>query len=315
MSAATQSPQSPAAKAPALQLRTAYGVCRHITRSAARNFYYAFLVLPRRKRDALSAVYAFMRHADDISDDPQLAPEEKRGRLEAWLDRLHRVLAGEPTDDAVLLALADSQRRFKIPVELLEKLVYGTSLDVAAEPAGDGTGNLPVAPYRTFDDLYRYCYHVASVVGLVCIRVFGYRDPRAEPLAERCGIAFQLTNIIRDVKEDAALGRVYLPVDDLHVFGLAPAMLRDGAQPAAAFRPLLEMEAGRAREFYRAADDLIPLMDEDSRPALWTLVEIYRRLLDKIAARNFDVFSERVRLAPREKLGILAKGLWRRLWE
>ncbi len=299
-----------------LQLRTAYGVCRHITRTAARNFYYAFLVLPKRKRDALSAVYAFMRHADDVSDDPQLPPEEKRAKLDAWRQAMHEVIAGSQTDDPVLMALADSQRRFKIPPELLEKLVYGTSMDVAPqtaepEPAGPKP---PVAFYRTFDELYRYCYHVASVVGLVCIRVFGYRDPKAESLAEKCGVAFQLTNIIRDVKEDAGLGRVYLPIEDMQTFALSPVMLQEGGN-AAAFRPVLVMQAERAREFYRAGEELIPLVDHDSRPALWTLVEIYRRLLDKMAARNFDVFSERVRLSAREKTALLARGMWRRLWE
>src|SRR5512146_2957420 len=129
MSALTQTGGAGKPTPAPLQLRTAYGICRHLTRSAARNFYYAFLVLPRRKRDALSAVYAFMRHADDISDNPDLTAPDKRLKLQSWLDALHRVVAGEPTDDPVLMALADSQQRFKIPVELLEKLVYGTAMD------------------------------------------------------------------------------------------------------------------------------------------------------------------------------------------
>src|SRR5512146_2751291 len=147
-----------------LQLRTAYGICRHVTRSAARNFYYAFLVLPRRKRDALSAVYAFMRHADDISDNPDFAAADRRAKLEAWLDGLHRAVSGEPTDDPVLMALADSQHRFHIPVELLEKLVYGTAMDCADAPLDDRrpTTDGPAVLYRTFDELYDYCYHVAS---------------------------------------------------------------------------------------------------------------------------------------------------------
>ena len=127
-----------------------------------------------------------------------------------------------------------------------------------------------------------YCHRVASVVGLVCIRIFGYRDPAAEPLAEKCGLAFQLTNIIRDVKEDAAMGRVYLPEEDLANFGISPAELRAAVDPAR-FRPLLAMEAERARQYYRAGDDLMPLIDEDSQPALWVLITIYRRLLEKIA--------------------------------
>jgi len=296
-----------------IQLRTAYGVCRHITRKAARNFYYAFLVLPRRKRDALSAIYAFMRHADDISDDPQLTPDDKRGKLNEWLDRLHRIVAGERTDDPVLMAVADSQRRFKISIDLLETLVYGTAMDVPRPELPQPQPGNPQVMYRTFEDLYNYCYHVASVVGLVCIRVFGYRDAAAEDLAERCGVAFQLTNIIRDVNEDAAMGRIYIPQEDLDRCAIGASMFR--APNPAAFRPLLEMEADRAREFYGAGRQLIPYMDLDSRPALWTLIEIYSRLLEKIAARNYDVFSERVRLTTGEKLRVMCKGLWRRIRE
>ena len=131
--------------------------------------------------------------------------------------------------------------------------------------------------YETFDQLYDYCYHVASVVGLICIRIFGYRDPRAEKLAEETGVAFQLTNILRDVKEDAGMGRVYLPREDFARFGIDVHALTNGSAREA-LRPVLEFEALRARDFYRAAEELLPLVDEDSQPALWTLVEIYRRL-------------------------------------
>jgi phytoene synthase len=314
MTVLTQTGQAPSApRAAPLQLRTAYGVCRHITRKAARNFYYAFLVLPRRKRDALSAVYAFMRHADDISDDPQLTAEDKRLKLNSWLDSLHRVVAGEPTDDPVLMAVGDSQRRFKIPIELLETLVYGTAMDVPWPHSRQPVAGNPGVLYPTFDDLYNYCYHVASVVGLVCIRVFGYRDPAAETLAESCGIAFQLTNIIRDVKEDAAMGRIYLPQEDLDRCGIGASMFR--TPNPAAFRALLAMEADRARQYYHSGRQLIPYIDDDSQAALWTLVEIYSRLLEKIAARDYDVFTERVRLTTWEKLRILSKGLWRRIAE
>jgi 15-cis-phytoene synthase len=298
-----------------LQLRAAYGVCRHIARSAAKNFYYGFLALPAAKRNALSAVYAFMRHADDISDDPSVPAQQRREKLDKWIDGLRRVVSGEPTDDPVLFALADAQKAYKIPMELLEKLVQGTAMDVlqqgtAAKAApGAGIGQLQ---YDTFDQLYDYCYHVASVVGLICICIFGYRDPRAEKLAEQTGVAFQLTNIIRDVKEDAEMGRVYLPREDLARFGVETGALRNGTA-STSLRPVLEFEAERARGFYRAADELLPLVDEESRPALWTLVEIYRRLLEKIAARNYDVFSQRVQLSTAEKLVVLGKGLWKRL--
>lgn len=297
------------------QLVMAYSVCRGITRSAAKNFYYAFLVLPRRKREALCAVYAFMRQCDDIADDPRLSVEERRQKLDAWLDALHRAQQGNPTDDAILLALTDTQRRYQIPAGLLDELAAGTAMDVyangAEEVVSNSTPGLTIR-YKSFEDLTLYCHRVASVVGLVCIHVFGYRDPAAEPLAERCGLAFQLTNIIRDVKEDAEMGRVYLPEKDLAAFGIAPSELRALAD-ATRFRPLLAMEAERAREFYGAGDELIPLIDEDSQPALWVLVNIYRNLLEKIAQHQYDVFHGKISLTVREKLTILAKGFLKRL--
>jgi phytoene synthase len=295
-----------------LQLRAAYSVCRHIARSAAKNFYYGFLLLPHRKRNALSAVYAFMRHADDLSDDPSIPAEQRRAKLDEWMDALRRVVAGERTDDPVLFALADSLKQYNIPLDLLERLVHGTAMDVAApgsaKPAA--AASVPQLQYETFDQLYDYCYHVASVVGLVCIRIFGYRDPLAEKLAEEVGVAFQLTNILRDVKEDAGLGRVYLPREDFARFGVDLQVLTNGSAPGP-LQPLMEFEALRARGYYRAAEELVPLIDDDSRAALWTLVEIYRRLLERIIARNYDVFSERVRLSAAEKLRVMAKGFLR----
>ena len=287
-----------------LQLRAAYSVCRHIARSAAKNFYYGFLVLPSHKRDAICAVYAFMRRADDISDDPSLPLEQRREKLDALLCSLRRVAEGEKTDDPVLMALADTENRFNVPVQLLEKLVHGTLMDV---PPGEAA-----LQYETFDQLYDYCYHVASVVGLICIRIFGYRDPAAEKLAEQTGVAFQLTNIIRDVKEDSQMGRVYIPREDLDRFGIDAQVLVNGSA-AVLTRPVLAFEADRAREYYRSAKQLLPLIDDDSQPALWTLVEIYRRLLERITQRDYDVFSQRVSLSTGEKLSVLAKGFLRRL--
>lgn len=290
----------------------AYSVCRGITRSNAKNFYYAFLVLPRQKRQALCAVYAFMRRCDDITDDAALPARERREKLGVWMDAFHRALGGEPTDDPILLALTDAQQRFNIQVGWLDQLAYGTEMDVIESSVASGTPGELTVSYRTFEDLRLYCYRVASVVGLVCIRIFGYRDPAAESLAERCGLAFQLTNIIRDVKEDAAIGRVYLPQEDLAKFGISATEL-GSATDATRFRPLLAMEAERAREFYEAGEKLIPYIDEDSQPALWVLLTIYGRLLDKIASTDFDVFHGKVSLSTREKLAILAKGFFKRL--
>ncbi len=292
------------------QLDVAYSVCRHIARSAAKNFYYGFAVLPRRKRNALSAVYAFMRRCDDITDDTSISPDERRNKLAEWLDRVHRALAGHPTDDAVLLALTDAQRRYQIPVGLLDQLAFGTAEDLEQESQPSPGGAL-FARYRTFEELQQYCYGVASVVGLVCIRIFGYREPTAERLAERCGLAFQLTNIIRDVKEDVAMGRVYFPEEDLVECGLTP---QDFNPPnVERIRPLLAKEAERARECYKAGDELIELVNEDSQPALWVLITIYRRLLEKIAANQYNVFGERVKLTTSEKLVVLGKGMLKRL--
>jgi phytoene synthase len=298
------------------QLVAAYSVCRSITRTAARNFYYAFLVLPRTKREALCAVYAFMRRCDDISDDAHLPVRERRMKLADWLDALHNAAAGAVSGDPVLLALADAQRRYKIPIELLDQLAAGTAMDLqAAGEERDEPDRRPSAlsvQYATFNDLAQYCYRVASVVGLVCIKIFGYRDPGAEALAERCGLAFQLTNIIRDVKEDVAMARVYLPLEDMNQFGVTVEDLT-GAPDMARLRPLLAREADRAREFYRAGEQLIPLVDEDSQPALWVLITIYRRLLEKIAAQGYNVFSEKVSLTTSEKVRVLAKGFLKRL--
>jgi phytoene synthase len=295
----------------------AYSVCRGITRANAKNFYYAFLVLPKRKRQALSAVYAFMRRCDDIADDPGLTVAERRQKLDTWLDALHRVQQGQPSDDPILLALTDAQRRYTIPAGLLDELALGTAMDVVDPEDQTQTTPSSVVPgltvqYRTFDDLKIYCYRVASVVGLVCIHIFGYRDPAAEPLAEQCGLAFQLTNIIRDIKEDAAMGRVYLPEEDLIRFNLSAADLLI-APDVARFRTLLALEADRARDGYLAGDRLIPYISEDSQPALYVLVNIYRKLLEKIAERQYDVFSGKISLTVSEKLRILGRGFLQRI--
>jgi 15-cis-phytoene synthase len=313
MSAGTQPVPIPWTPAPT-QLLMAYSVCKGITRRAAKNFYYAFLVLPHRKRDALYAVYSFMRRCDDICDDATLDLPERRQKLDVWLDALYRTQQGEPTDDPILLALTDAQRRYAIPAGLLDELAQGTGMDVEEVAAAIQISTTPgvTVQYKTFEDLRRYCYRVASVVGLVCIHIFGYRDPDAEPLAETCGLAFQLTNIIRDVKEDASMGRIYLPEEDLARFGLSTPELLNAPDPAR-FRPLLTLEADRARAFYAAGEQLIAYVSEDSQPALWVLVTIYRALLEKIAEKQYDVFTAKVALSRWEKLRILGKGFLKRL--
>ena len=290
-------------------VQQAYAVCRAIARKKAKNFYYAFVALPAPKRDAICAVYAFMRQADDLSDDESRPVHDRRIALAAWADEWRQALAGVPTSDPVFVALLDAQQRFDIPPQLLEQLIQGTATDVEAEFAS------PQA-YVTFTDLYRYCYLVASVVGLVCIRIFGYRDPQAEKLAEETGIAFQLTNILRDVREDAERGRLYLPLEDLQQCGVtADAMtsLSSGQQLTPEQRQVLALLAQRAAHFYESAEALLPMISPDSRAALWVLVTIYHRLLRHIEARNFDVFSSRIRVPTYEKLGILGWGLCKTL--
>jgi 15-cis-phytoene synthase len=303
-----------------LKLDAAYKKCTEIARRQAKNFYYAFLALPKPKRDAICAVYAFMRHADDISDDESLSIDDRRAQLASWLADWHSAAAGEPTDDPVFMALADAQIRFRIPFEVLDQLVQGTAMDLEP-PAPESAATVDAAqprPYNdyttfaTFDDLRRYCYYVASVVGLVCIRIFGYSDPRAEALAEDTGIAFQLTNILRDVREDAERGRIYLPLDELDRFGVRVenlAVLRDGTHMTLNQRELLESLAKRAEDYYKSGLALIPLIDADSRPALWVLVTIYHDLLQRIESRGYDVFSERVRVPIYKRLIILFRGL------
>lgn len=285
----------------------AYKICKEIARREAKNFYYSFVALPPHKRDAICAVYAFMRHADDLSDDETLSIEQRRVNLDAWLAAWHTAASGEPTSDPVFVALADAQTRFGISMELLDELVQGTAMDLerASQPGDYDT-------YATFDDLYRYCYLVASVVGLVCIRIFGYSDKRAEKLAEETGIAFQLTNILRDVKEDVERKRVYLPLDEMRRYGVsreelakAPVPLTDGQ------RALLASMAERAEGYYKSGYALLPLIDADSRPALWVLIAIYHRLLQRVEASGYEVFAERASVSTVTKLWILFRGLCR----
>ncbi len=297
-------------------LGEAYQICREIARREAKNFYYSFVALPDPKRNAICAVYAFMRHADDLSDDESVTLVGRRRNLEAWLEAWHAAQAGGATDDPVFVALRDAQQRFGITGELLDQLVQGTAMDLHRS-TGDATMVDGFDTYGTFEDLYRYCYLVASVVGLVCIRIFGYSDARAEKLAEETGIAFQLTNILRDVREDAERKRVYLPLEDLHDKGVTLeelAALKNGSRMTAGQRELLALEVRRAERFYESGQALLPLISADARPALWVLIRIYYALLKKIEAHQYDVFSARVSVATPVKLGILFRGLVGVMW-
>lgn len=297
-----------------LSIDRAYATCRAIAKREAKNFYYSFVALPEPRRNAICAIYAFMRKADDLADDETLSREERRRTLNAWLAAWHKARRGEETSDPVFIAVRHAVERFAIPMSLLDELVAGTTMDLQ-----NAESNAPDT-YATFEDLYRYCYLVASVVGLVCIRIFGYSDPRAERLAEETGIAFQLTNILRDVAEDAERNRVYLPLEDLAAHGVSlDALLhrKPGTPPSVQERALLAEIGARAERYYESARKLLPLIDRESRPALWVLVRIYHRLLIHIRRANYDVFSRRISVPTFQKLEILAVGMmgmgWARL--
>ena len=302
------------------KLDWAYAACRAIAKREAKNFYYAFVALPVPRRNAICAVYAFMRQADDLADDESLSREERRRRLDVWLADWRGVCHGSDSSDPVFVAVRDAIERFAIPQSLLDELIDGVTMDLkpAAADAADAdvAGNAPDAPdtYATFADLYRYCYLVASVVGLVCIRIFGYQDLGAEKLAEKTGIAFQLTNILRDVAEDAERNRVYLPLEDLAAHGVSLDSLlhrAPGTPPAANERALIAEIAGRAEKFYESAQLLLPLIDRESRPAMWVLVKIYHALLKRIERADYDVFSRRASVPMVEKIWILLVGMAR----
>jgi phytoene synthase len=295
-------------------LIAAYAECRAIAKREAKNFYYAFRVLPQHKSDAMCAIYAFMRKADDLSDDESMSLDERRAAMAAWTAewRASRCAAA---GDAVFIAVNDTQRRFGISDELLEQLVAGTTLDLQPQPEGVALVEVnghALQVYESFAALEHYCYLVASVVGLVCIRIFGYTDATAEKLAVDTGIAFQLTNILRDVKEDAERGRVYISADLLREHSVTPERvlaLAGGAAVETNELALLRDVEMKAQTLYRSSDALIPLLDADARPAMRVLTRIYHRLLDRIAADPSAIFRERVSVPTAQKLAILGGGV------
>ena len=272
-----------------------YAFCENVARTQAKNFYVSFLLLKPEQRRAMCAIYAFMRYCDDLSDDAGIA--DRAVAIARWSDDLHAALAGNTPDNPIWPAFADAVQLFRIPHQYFDEMITGVSSDL--EPRR----------VQTFDELYRYCYHVASVVGLTIIHVFGFEDPKALELAEKCGIAFQLTNILRDVREDAENDRIYWPAEDLQRFGVAPEDLRrTGLTPA--LKKMLAYEARRARAYYEESQPLIDLVHPGSRASLRALIGIYSRLLEKIVAADYDVMSQRVRVPNWEKFWILLRSRW-----
>jgi phytoene synthase len=275
-------------------LAKSYEYCCRVARRRARNFYYSFVLLPRTQRNAICAVYAFMRYCDDLSDEAPQAGVSARYNIERWRRDLDAALEGRFSGHPLWPAFHDTVQRYGIPREYFHQMIEGVTSDL--EPR----------EIRTFDELYRYCYQVASVVGLTVIHIFGFRSPDALPLAEKCGVAFQLTNILRDVREDAGRGRVYIPAEDLERFRVDPRDLGEGKRTEE-FVALMQFEAARARQYYKDSAPLIEMVDTHSRPSLWALIQIYSRLLARIEQTNYDVLSHRVELPAREKLWVIAK--------
>jgi phytoene synthase len=272
-----------------VSLAESYRHCIQVSRTQARNFYYSFLCLPPQKRESMCAIYAFMRYSDDISDDE--TGGDRTGRMRGWRAALDRALDGDYGESVILPAFHDTVKRHGIPRKYFHDLIDGAEMDLSPRV------------YETFAETYDYCYHVASVVGLVCIHVFGFDDPQAEKLAEYNGIAFQLTNILRDLQEDARMGRVYLPAEDFRRFGYDAKGLQSGER-GPAFQALMEFEVSRARDYYDRAAPLMQLVHPDSRPCLGAMRAIYGGILDRIVARNYDVFSSRARVPTWRKVAI-----------
>jgi phytoene synthase len=272
-----------------MSVEEAYAEVERITRREARNFAYGIMVLPRPKRRAIAAIYAFARRVDDIADG-DLSDDEKRARLE----RLHAELDAEP-DDPVLTALRDARTRYPIPANALHDLVDG------------GLQDTEQRRYATFDELLGYCRHVAGAVGLACVAVYGSDDAEH---AEALGIALQLINIIRDVREDWELGRVYLPQDELAAYGVSEDDLA-AARVTPAWRALMSFEASRARAYLHDGLKLLDSLDSRSAACVGTFAGLYRATLDRIEARGFDVFDGSLRLSPLTKLRIVGAGLLR----
>ena len=283
------------------EVAVSYEYCRNLAKAAARNFYYGFALLPPAKRDALCALYAFMRRADDISDSAG-EPRDKQTALKSWRTRLDDALEGNYNGNRILPAFHHAVERYEIPAEYFHDLLSGAEMD------------LSVRRYETFDLLRRYCYCVAGTVGLCCVRVFGFQDPEALDLAPRLGIAFQLTNILRDVREDFGMGRIYLPQEDLALYGCAEERLGDQAA-SPEFVSVMKFETARAWKFYEEGVRLQGLISRDSQAALWTLTRIYSGVLRKVETIDYDVLAKpRPGLSRMEKAWIMLRagtGLWK----
>ncbi len=282
------------------QVEASYAACRRLARRASSNFPAGFFLLPATQRRAMDALYAFLRHTDDLVDDAA-ASATPREAMAQWREDLDDCLRGDapppfrsPQAAALLPALADAVGRFRIPPEHLTAVLDGVEMDLQGQR------------YETFAALAGYCERVASAVGLACIHVWGFRGPEALGPARSAGIALQLTNILRDLKEDAGGGRIYLPLDDLRACGYSVEQLQQGVT-GPAFRRLMELEIGRAGEFYRDGARLLDWLPPAPQRLFGMMMATYRVLLRKIARRPEDVFRRRIRLSRTKKLQLAAR--------
>lgn len=282
-------------------LLESYGWCKSLSRRAASNFYVAFMTLPSDRFRDMCVLYAYMRVSDDLGDDERVPIDERMERLAGWRKSLQRALAESRFDHPLFPALAETVRRHQIPHEYLYAVLDGIESDL--KPGG----------FETFDELLEYCYRVAGVVGLCCIHIWGFHDQRAVASAIDCGVAFQLTNILRDLGEDTTAGRVYLPVEDLRRFSYTAddlaAQRRDER-----FDGLMQFEVERARSYYRRAERLFEYLDPPGKPIFSAMLKIYGGLLQEIERRNYDVFSCRVHLSSWRKMMILLMAVVRHRW-
>ena len=274
------------------ELELAYEHCRLITRREAKNFYFAFITLPPSKRKAIYATYAFCRLCDDAADG-EIPTEDKLFLLGEIRGKLSMAHSGHPKEP-VFTALSHTASAFDIPEEYFQEVITGVETD------------LTKSRYRDFNELRDYCYGVASVVGLICIQVFGYSYQRAREYAIDLGIAMQLTNILRDIKEDLGRDRIYLPEDEISRFGYSVEQLQAGVFNHS-FRQLMKFQTQRARQYFDNGFKLLPLLSMRSRACPAVLAQLYRHILDKIEARDFNVFDEKVGLSKPEKYLVTAQ--------
>lgn len=287
MSTATPSSLAPST------IAESYRYCREVAKDRAKNFYYSFLLLEKPQREAMCAVYAFMRHCDDLSDDPaNKDPAQSQQSIAIWRVELDRALHGQLGENPMWPAFCDTVQRYSIPHRFFHEMIDGVMSDIVPRQL------------ETYEELYQYCYRVASVVGLTIVHIFGFQSVRALLLAEKCGVAFQLTNILRDVREDAEMGRVYLPREDLRRFGVSAEQLRIGMENDR-FRKLMRFEASRARACYEESAPLADFIGKKSRRSLWALRQIYLRLLARIERANYAVLTHRINVPKSTKLALL----------